>query len=79
MWKLKIGEGGEGLISANNFVGRQHWVFDPNAGTDEERSEVESLRHQFTLNRLSIKQSADLFLRMQVCHVTYFIHQTLPI
>lgn len=66
MWKLKIGEGGKELISANNFVGRQHWVFDPNAGTIEERREVERLRHQFTLNRHSIKQSSDLFLRMQV-------------
>ncbi|ESW24999.1 hypothetical protein PHAVU_004G178500 [Phaseolus vulgaris] len=66
MWKLKIGEGGKGVISVNNNVGRQHWVFDPNAGSVEEREEVERLRHQFTLNRFSIKQSADLFLRMQL-------------
>jgi len=72
MWKLKIGEGGKGLKSANNFVGRQHWVFDPNAGTVEERNEIERLRHQFTLNRHSIKQSSDLFLRMQVLYYSSY-------
>ncbi|KAK7259746.1 hypothetical protein RIF29_25359 [Crotalaria pallida] len=66
MWKLKIGEGGEGLISVNNFIGRQHWVFDPNAGTPEERAEIQRLRNQFTINRFSTKQSADLFMRMHV-------------
>lgn len=69
MWKLKIGEGGERLISLNNFIGRQHWEFDPNAGTQQERDEIERLRHEFTKNRFSNKQSADLFMRMQVCLV----------
>ncbi|KAK7261217.1 hypothetical protein RIF29_27522 [Crotalaria pallida] len=66
MWKLKIGEGGEGLISVNNFIGRQHWVFDPNAGTPEERAEIQRLQKQFTVNRFSTRQSADLFMRMQL-------------
>ncbi|OIW14403.1 hypothetical protein TanjilG_15757 [Lupinus angustifolius] len=66
MWKLKIGEGGSGLVSVNNFIGRQHWVFDPNAGTPQERDEIETLRQQFTINRFSIKQSADLLMRIQL-------------
>jgi len=66
MWKLKIAEGGERLISVNNFVGRQHWEFDPNAGTQQERDEIERLRREYTKNRFYIKQSADLFTKMQV-------------
>nr|AHY94897.1 cycloartenol synthase [Astragalus membranaceus] len=66
MWKLKIAEGGERLITVNNFIGRQHWEFDPNAGTPEEHAEIERIRQQFTKNRFSIKQSADLFMRMQL-------------
>jgi hypothetical protein len=53
-------------VSGNNFIGRQHWEFDPNAGTPEERAQVEKARHEFKNNRFRTKQSADLFMRMQV-------------
>ncbi|KAL1318857.1 hypothetical protein AAHE18_15G235400 [Arachis hypogaea] len=66
MWKLKIGEGGKDLISTNNFIGRQYWEFDPNAGTPQERAQVERFRQEFTNNRFSTKQSSDLLMKMQL-------------
>ncbi|KAH1055188.1 hypothetical protein J1N35_033253 [Gossypium stocksii] len=56
MWRLKIKEGGNDpyLYSTNNFLGRQTWEFDPNAGTDEERDEVEEVRLNFYNNRFNI-------------------------
>lgn len=68
MWKLKIAEGQDGpyLYSTNNYVGRQTWEFDPNAGTQEERKEIEEARQQFWNNRYKVKPSGDLLWRMQV-------------
>ena len=68
MWKLKIAEGGNEpyIFSTNNFVGRQIWEFDPEAGSPEERSEVEEVRQNFYKNRYQIKPSGDLLWRMQV-------------
>lgn len=66
MWKLKIAEDGEWLSSVNNHIGRQHWEFDPTAGTPEELAQVEKVRRDFKKNRFRVKQSADLLMRMQV-------------
>ncbi|GLT80316.1 hypothetical protein SLA2020_517620 [Shorea laevis] len=66
MWKLKIAEDGPWLTTVNNHIGRQHWEFDPEAGTPEEREQVERLRQEFKKNRFKVKQSADLLMRMQL-------------
>ncbi|PWZ53469.1 Parkeol synthase [Zea mays] len=68
MWRLKIGEGGgPWMQTASDFHGRQVWEYDPDAGTDEERSKVEQLRRAFTENRFRRRESQDLLMRMQVC------------
>lgn len=67
MWKLKIAEGKDPLlVSINDHIGRQHWEFDEEAGTLEERDEVERVRNEFSRNRFNMRQSADLLMRMQV-------------
>ncbi|TQE12502.1 hypothetical protein C1H46_001893 [Malus baccata] len=52
MWKLKVAEGGNDpyIYSTNNFVGRQIFEFDPEAGTTEERAEVEQAHLHFYNN-----------------------------
>ncbi|KAK9092082.1 hypothetical protein Syun_026993 [Stephania yunnanensis] len=70
MWKLKVGEGGgpfsSYLFSTNNFVGRQRWEFDPEAGTPEERAQVEKARQVFRDNRFNVKPCSDALVRLQV-------------
>ncbi|KAK9097663.1 hypothetical protein Syun_024708 [Stephania yunnanensis] len=73
MWKLKFGEEScttgpfnSYLFSTNNFVGRQTWEFDPDAGTPEERAEVEKARQDFQTNRFNIKPCGDVLLRLQM-------------
>ncbi|XP_058113477.1 cycloartenol synthase 2-like isoform X1 [Magnolia sinica] len=65
MWKLKIAEGGPGLKSINNYLGRQIWEFDPHLGTPEERIAVENAREDYRKNRFEMKHSSDLLMRMQ--------------
>ncbi|KAL5718241.1 myb-like DNA-binding protein bas1 [Ranunculus cassubicifolius] len=70
MWKMKVADNGgpfsEWLFSTNNFVGRQTWEFDPDAGTPEERAEVEIARQQFYENRYKVKICGDVLLKLQM-------------
>ncbi|KAL9320907.1 hypothetical protein ACSQ67_012746 [Phaseolus vulgaris] len=68
MWRLKIGDGGKNpyIFSTNNFVGRQIWEFDSEAGTDEERAQVEAARQDFYQNRFKLKACGDRLWRFQI-------------
>ncbi|XP_059456664.1 beta-amyrin synthase-like isoform X1 [Corylus avellana] len=79
MWRLKIAEGGNNpfLFSTNNFVGRQVWEFDSNAGTPEERAEVEEARQIFYENRHNNRNCSDLLWRLQFLREKNF-KQTIP-
>ncbi|CAL0335335.1 unnamed protein product [Lupinus luteus] len=79
MWRLKIADGGKDpyIFSTNNFVGRQTWEYDPEAGTAEEREEVEAARQDFYNNRYNVKPCGDLLWRFQVLRENKF-KQTIP-
>ena len=68
MWRLKVADGGNDpyIFSANNFVGRQIWEFDPHYGTPEERAEIKAAREIFWKNRYQLPVCSDLLWRMQV-------------
>ncbi|XVF86437.1 hypothetical protein PTKIN_Ptkin18bG0040200 [Pterospermum kingtungense] len=68
MWRLKRGEGAKDpyLFSTNNFLGRQTWEFDPDAGTPEERSKVEEARQNYYENCSHVKPSSDLIWQLQI-------------
>ncbi|KAG7603995.1 Terpenoid cyclases/protein prenyltransferase alpha-alpha toroid [Arabidopsis thaliana x Arabidopsis arenosa] len=68
MWRLRIGaKAGDDphLCTTNNFLGRQIWEFDANAGSPAELSEVDQARQNFSNNRSQYKACADLLWRMQ--------------
>nr|XP_018486630.1 PREDICTED: seco-amyrin synthase-like [Raphanus sativus] len=68
MWRLRIGAVARDehhLFSTNNYVGRQTWEFDAEAGSPEELAGMEQARRNFTLNRSRFKTSSDLLWRMQ--------------
>ncbi|OAY52730.1 lupeol synthase isoform X1 [Manihot esculenta] len=79
MWRLKIAEGGKSpyINSTNNFLGRQTWEFDPEAGTPEERAQVEDARLNFWNNRFLVKPSSDLLWQFQFLRDKKF-KQTIP-
>ncbi|CAN0862412.1 Lupeol synthase [Linum grandiflorum] len=80
MWKLKIAEGGNSpyIFSKNNFCGRQIWEFDPEAGTDEEKAQVEEARRRFWENRYGrAKGASDLLYQFQFLREKNF-KQTIP-
>ncbi|XP_056167882.1 beta-amyrin synthase-like isoform X1 [Syzygium oleosum] len=81
MWRLKIATGVDGpyLYSTNNYVGRQIWEFDPEAGTAEERAEVEAARQHFYDHRHRVKPSHDLLWRMQFLREKQFKQTILPV
>ncbi|KAB2604502.1 beta-amyrin synthase-like [Pyrus ussuriensis x Pyrus communis] len=80
MWKLNVADGGNDpyIYSTNNFVGRQIFEFDPEAGTTEERVEVEEACLHFYNNRYQVKTSSDLLWRMQFLREKNF-KQTIPL
>ncbi|XP_057453971.1 beta-amyrin synthase-like [Lotus japonicus] len=79
MWKLKVADGGKNpyIFSINNFVGRQTWEYDPDAGTPEERAQVEEARQDFYNNRYEVKTCGDRLWRFQVMRENNF-KQTIP-
>ncbi|CDP17718.1 unnamed protein product [Coffea canephora] len=66
---------GPWLNSTNRHIGRQHWEFDHQAGTPEQRAQAELVRQDFKKNRFQRKQSSDLLMRMQV--MALYITRTL--
>ncbi|RDY09435.1 Beta-amyrin synthase, partial [Mucuna pruriens] len=74
MWRLKIADGGKDpyIFSTNNFVGRQTWEFDPEAGTDEENAQVEAARQNFYENRFKVKACGDRLWRFQILRENNF-------
>jgi cycloartenol synthase len=69
MWRFLTGaataKGAADLTSLNDHAGRQTWVFDPEAGTPEQRAAAEAARADFAAHRSRRKHSGDALLRLQ--------------
>ncbi|KAK3130338.1 hypothetical protein QOZ80_6BG0492180 [Eleusine coracana subsp. coracana] len=78
MWRLKTSEGGgQWMQTVSEFHGRQVWEFHSDAGTEEERAQVERLRREFTDNRFQRRESSDLLMRMQLTGLKH-LHAEMP-
>ncbi len=51
------------LRSLNGNIGRQVWVHEPDAGSTQDRENVDKLRERFTRDRHRQKHSGDELLR----------------
>lgn len=65
------------LRSLNGNIGRQVWVHEPDAGSKQDRENVDQLREQFTRNRHRQKHSGDELLRY-VKEATRDVRTSLP-
>nr|XP_048333124.1 lupeol synthase-like isoform X2 [Ziziphus jujuba var. spinosa] len=79
MWKIKFGGSAEEpyLFSTNTFHGRQTWEYDADAGTPEERAQVEKARQHFYQNRFNVKPCSDHLCRFQLLREKEF-KQSIP-
>jgi len=73
MWRLTCAEGEPPsrhphLLTLNGHCGRQVWVYDEDAGTPEQRQNVERLRAQYAANKHERKHSSDELMRAQASH-----------
>ncbi|KDD76456.1 hypothetical protein H632_c219p0 [Helicosporidium sp. ATCC 50920] len=73
MWRFKSatnvdthGRPNPYLETLNEHVGRQTWVWEPSAGTTEERKNVDKMRAEYTKNRYAQKHCSDVLFRSQM-------------
>ncbi|TVU03990.1 hypothetical protein EJB05_50454, partial [Eragrostis curvula] len=83
MWRLKTSKGGgPWMQTMSDYHGRQVWEFHPDAGSEEERAQVERLRREFTENRFRKRESQDLLMRMQGLYTQFtglkHLHADMP-
>lgn len=72
MWKFKSAWDSDGhplLHSLNDNIGRQTWVYDPNAGSRDDIENIKALQEAFRKNRRVQKHSSDELLRYAATRV----------